>query len=76
VHWIGSSAAVSVRLDWYSVSVRRSSVRLSGQQMQKYEAGRNRVSAARLFLICQLLQVRITFIFEGFDANRFFRPDN
>jgi DNA-binding XRE family transcriptional regulator len=40
------------------------------QQMQKYESGRNRISAARLFLVCQSLQVPITFMFEGFDSNR------
>jgi transcriptional regulator with XRE-family HTH domain len=40
------------------------------QQMQKYETGRNRISAARLFLVCQSLQVPITSIFEGYDSNR------
>jgi transcriptional regulator with XRE-family HTH domain len=39
------------------------------QQMQKYETGRNRISAARLFLVCQLLQVPITSMFEGYDSN-------
>jgi transcriptional regulator with XRE-family HTH domain len=37
---------------------------VSFQQVQKYEAGRNRVSAARLFEICKLLQVSISSMFE------------
>ena len=30
------------------------------QQIQKYESGRNRVSAARLFEICEALEVSLT----------------
>jgi transcriptional regulator with XRE-family HTH domain len=40
------------------------------QQMQKYEAGTNRVSAARLFLMCQFLQVPMSFMFEGIGSNK------
>jgi transcriptional regulator with XRE-family HTH domain len=34
------------------------------QQIQKYESGRNRVSAARLFEICKALDVTLSSIFE------------
>ena len=34
------------------------------QQIQKYEKGRNRVSAARLFEICEALHVSLTSMFE------------
>jgi transcriptional regulator with XRE-family HTH domain len=34
------------------------------QQVQKYEKGRNRVSAARLFEICELLEVSPASMFE------------
>ena len=34
------------------------------QQVQKYEAGRNRVSAARLFEICEALDVSLASMFE------------
>ena len=34
------------------------------QQVQKYEEGRNRVSAARLFEICELLEVSLASMFE------------
>jgi transcriptional regulator with XRE-family HTH domain len=34
------------------------------QQIQKYESGRNRVSAARLFEICNALDVTLSSIFE------------
>ena len=34
------------------------------QQIQKYEKGRNRVSAARLFEICEALDVSFASMFE------------
>ena len=34
------------------------------QQIQKYEKGRNRVSAARLFMICEALDVSFASMFE------------
>jgi|HubBroStandDraft_2_1064218.scaffolds.fasta_scaffold118154_2 transcriptional regulator with XRE-family HTH domain len=38
---------------------------VSFQQIQKYEKGSNRVSAARLYEICQVLQTPIGSMFEG-----------
>jgi transcriptional regulator with XRE-family HTH domain len=37
---------------------------VSFQQIQKYETGKNRVSAARLFLICKTLNVSLSSMFE------------
>jgi transcriptional regulator with XRE-family HTH domain len=37
---------------------------VSFQQIQKYERGRNRVSAARLFDICEALEVSLASMFE------------
>jgi transcriptional regulator with XRE-family HTH domain len=34
------------------------------QQIQKYESGQNRVSAARLFGICRVLKVSLSSMFE------------
>jgi len=34
------------------------------QQIQKYESGRNRISAARLFEICETLDVSLASMFE------------
>jgi transcriptional regulator with XRE-family HTH domain len=34
------------------------------QQIQKYETGKNRVSAARLFMICKALNVSLSSMFE------------
>ena len=42
---------------------------LTFQQMQKYEKGRNRVSASRLFELSQILDVPVSFFFEEIDAN-------
>jgi len=37
---------------------------VSFQQIQKYESGKNRVSAARLFGICKVLNVSLSSMFE------------
>ena len=37
---------------------------VSFQQIQKYEGGRNRVSAARLFDICRVFNVSLSSMFE------------
>jgi len=37
------------------------------QQVQKYEQGRNRVSASRLFDIATVLEVPISYFFEGIE---------
>ena len=37
---------------------------VSFQQIQKYESGKNRVSAARLFDICKVLNVSLSSMFE------------
>jgi transcriptional regulator with XRE-family HTH domain len=38
---------------------------LTFQQLQKYENGSNRVSASRLQNLCAILQVPVSFFFEG-----------
>src|SRR5438876_5528340 len=38
---------------------------LTFQQVQKYEKGTNRIGASRLQQICHILQVPVTFLFEG-----------
>ena len=38
------------------------------QQVQKYENGSNRVSAARLWQVADVFGVPITYFFEGLDA--------
>lgn len=40
---------------------------ISFQQVQKYELGRNRVSASKLFEISQILGVAPSYFFEGLD---------
>ncbi len=37
---------------------------ISHQQMQKYESAKNRISASRLYEVCQVLGVPITRAFE------------
>ena len=38
------------------------------QQIQKYEAGKNRISASRMWDIAAALEVPVTFFFEGLEA--------
>ncbi len=40
---------------------------ISFQQIQKYESGKNRVSAGRLFEMANLLEVDISYFFEGLE---------
>jgi len=40
---------------------------ISFQQIQKYESGKNRVSAGRLFEMANLLEVDVSFFFEGLE---------
>jgi transcriptional regulator with XRE-family HTH domain len=43
-------------------------LRISYQQIQKYETGANRVSAGRLFEIATALNVGISYFFEGYHG--------
>jgi transcriptional regulator with XRE-family HTH domain len=45
---------------------------VTNQQAHKYEKGINRISAGRLYVIAQALDVDITFFFEGLDDHRRF----
>ena len=38
---------------------------LTGQQIQKYESGTNRIGASRLQEICSVLEIPVSFLFEG-----------
>jgi transcriptional regulator with XRE-family HTH domain len=38
---------------------------LTGQQIQKYEKGTNRIGASRLQLICRVLEIPVSVLFEG-----------
>lgn len=40
---------------------------ISFQQIQKYEQGRNRISASKLFDVAQILEVEVAYFFEGLD---------
>jgi transcriptional regulator with XRE-family HTH domain len=44
-------------------------LQISYQQVQKYEAGTNRVSAGRLFEIARKLEVDVAYFYEGLDPS-------
>ena len=43
---------------------------ISFQQVQKYEQGTNRLSASRLWLASQALEVPISFFFDDYDGDK------
>jgi transcriptional regulator with XRE-family HTH domain len=45
-----------------------SALNISYQQVQKYEAGTNRVSAGRLYEIALNLNVEVSYFYEGMDV--------
>jgi len=45
------------------------------QQVQKYERGVNRISASVLFTIAQVLQVPVSYFFDGLPGQSEHRPD-
>jgi transcriptional regulator with XRE-family HTH domain len=48
---------------------------LTFQQVQKYEKGANRIGASRLQQISQILQVPVSFVFEGVPTQRIERGE-
>jgi transcriptional regulator with XRE-family HTH domain len=44
---------------------------VSFQQIQKYESGRNRMSAGQLWLLCEFLNVPIASMFDGTNLKMF-----
>lgn len=46
-----------------------SRLRVSHQQLQKYETGTNRVSAGVLYLVAEAFQVPVEALFDGIDDN-------
>jgi len=50
-------------------------LKLTFQQVQKYERGMNRVSASKLFAIAQALRVPVGYFFEGLDAEGHATPN-
>ena len=45
-----------------------SAIHITYQQLQKYESGRNRVSASRLYSIACIFEVNVSYFFDKFDT--------
>ena len=43
---------------------------ISFQQVQKYESGANRISASKMWQLCDVLEVAPGYFFEGLEARR------
>ncbi len=52
------------------------SLNVSYQQIQKCEFGRNRIGAGRLYELCSVLGVPITFFFEGIPQQPTVSPNS
>ena len=42
---------------------------ISYQQLQKYEKGKNRISASKLFIFSQLLNVEVSYFYDGIERS-------
>lgn len=62
---VGMRVRLRRRLMGFSQERLAAGLGLSFQQVQKYERGSNRISASKLFAISRLLEVHISYFFEG-----------
>lgn len=68
-HWVGERIGQMRRDRGLSQGALASALGLSFQQVQKYEAGLNRVSAARLFQLAQLFECPVSAFFPHDDED-------
>ena len=47
---------------------------LTFQQVQKYERGQNRIAASRLFDVSRILNVAVSYFFEGYESPTYREP--
>ncbi|MFT6071598.1 MAG: transcriptional regulator with XRE-family HTH domain [Alphaproteobacteria bacterium] len=50
-------------------------VGITFQQIQKYEKATNRISAARLYELAQILKIDVTYFYEGYNSTMVMRED-
>jgi transcriptional regulator with XRE-family HTH domain len=62
---VGSRVRMQRKMRGMSQTTLGDAMHLTFQQVQKYEKGSNRISASRLQQISHILQVPVTFFFEG-----------
>ncbi len=68
--YVGSRGAHAADHAWHEQEKLGDSLGLTFQQVQKYEKGTNRIGASRLQQISEILQVPVSFLFEGGPADR------
>ncbi|HEY2068300.1 MAG TPA: helix-turn-helix transcriptional regulator [Rhizomicrobium sp.] len=68
--YIGSRLILARKSRGISQESLAQALKISFQQVQKYEKGTNRISASRLFEISHLLDVDIVFFFDGLEQFR------
>jgi transcriptional regulator with XRE-family HTH domain len=63
---IGARLREARRTHQMSQTTLANQIGITFQQIQKYEKGTNRISAGRLYEVARLLELPITFFFNGF----------
>lgn len=63
---VGKQLRIARDMGGLSQEVLAASVGITFQQLQKYECGRNRVSASRLLQLADVLKLSVLYFFEGF----------
>ncbi|EKM98185.1 XRE family transcriptional regulator [Acidocella sp. MX-AZ02] len=66
---IGSKIRLRRAFHRISLESLAKNLNITYQQLQKYENGKNRISASRLFEVAQLLKVEVSFFFVETDES-------
>jgi transcriptional regulator with XRE-family HTH domain len=72
--YVGSRVKFRRNLLGFSQTDLATKVGLTFQQVQKYETGTNRISASRLQMIADALDVPVCWFFEGVEDNKSLEP--
>ncbi len=71
---VGVRLRLRRKLMGLSQSALGSKINLTFQQIQKYERGANRIGAGRLHDLAEILDVPVSFFYDGFDGAKPARP--
>jgi transcriptional regulator with XRE-family HTH domain len=66
--YVGSRIRLKRTIQGLSQTELGTAVGVTFQQMQKYESGANRVSASKLWALSEVLDVPISYFFDGLDS--------
>ena len=72
---VGSRIRLKRIMKGLSQSALGTAIGVTFQQMQKYESGANRVSASKLWALCEELDVPVSYFFDGLSGGASSEPE-